>query len=58
MVNLVKWEVYIPAMQVVVNLSLSVVALALLIEMTLLMGVLFMYVFKKFRKPDRVYILG
>jgi len=58
MVNLVKWEVYISAMQVVVNLSLSVVALALLIEMTLLMGVLFMYVFKKFRKPDRVYILG
>jgi len=39
---------YVPAVGVVVSSALAIVALALLAEMTLLMGTLFMYVLKKF----------
>jgi len=35
MVNLVKWEVSIPAVQVVISSALSIVALALLVEMAM-----------------------
>jgi len=37
-----------PAMQVVVSSASTIIALALLVEMTTLMGVLFMYFLKKF----------
>ena len=40
--NLVEWEVSKPAVLVVVGSALSIVALSLLVEMTLLLGVLFM----------------
>ena len=47
--NLVlELEVSIPAVGVVVDSALSIVALALLVEYTLFMGVLFIYFFKKF----------
>jgi len=52
MVSLVEWEVFTPAVQVIVNSTLNTVALAFLLKMTLLMGVLFMYFLKKLRKPD------
>jgi len=51
MVNLVEWEVSIAAVRMVVVSALSIVALALLEEMTLLMGAL-LHTFLKFRKPD------
>jgi len=35
-----------PAVRVVIGLALTIVVLALLVEMTLLIGVLFMYLFK------------
>jgi len=44
--DLVKWEVSAPAVQVVVSSALSIVALAFLPEITLLMGVLFMHFHK------------
>jgi len=40
MVNLVKWEVSISAVQVVVSLALSIVASSLLMDMTLLIKAL------------------
>jgi len=46
MVNLVKWEMSILAVQVVVSVALSIVALTLLVEMTFLIGVLFTYFWK------------
>jgi len=51
-VNLVELEVSIPALRVVVGLALTIVALALLVEMTLLMGMLLCTLKKKFQKPD------
>jgi len=44
-------------MQVVIGLGLTIVALALLWEMTLLIN-LFIHFFFKFEKPDMVYIVG
>jgi len=35
-----------PAVRVVIGLALTIVVLALLVEMTLLIGALFMYLFK------------
>jgi len=50
--------VCIPAVQVVVSLALTTVPLALLIEMTLLMGALFVYFFGKFQKPETALHFG
>jgi len=60
MVILVEWEVSVPIVRVVIDSVLSVTAFGLLIEMTLFMGALFVYFFKKFRKPDTGsnFILG
>jgi len=44
--NLVKWEVSVPAVRVVIGSALSIAALTLLVEMTVLMGRLHMYFFK------------
>jgi len=46
--NLVVWNVSIPAVRVLVVSALSIVALPLLMEMTLFFGALFMYFFKMF----------
>jgi len=57
-VNLVELEVSIPALRVVVGLALTIVALALLVEMTLLMGMLLCTLKKNFKNQIRVYIFG
>jgi len=51
MVTLVEWEVSIPAVPVVISSTLSTVAVARVLKMTL-DGNAFCVLFKKFRKPD------
>jgi len=56
-VKLVKWEVSISAVQVVVHSTISIAALAWLVEMALLIRAFFMYIFK-FRKPGTGLCFG
>jgi len=46
--NIVEWLMSMSAIQVVIDSALTIIALALLVEMTPLMGALFKYFRKKF----------
>jgi len=57
-VNLVKWKVSIPAkVQVVIGSALTIVALALLIDVILWKKAFFMYVLRSFKNQTWLYIL-
>jgi len=57
MVTLVEWEVSIPAVPVVISSTLSTVAVARVLKMTLLMETLFVYYLKNFENQTWVRIL-
>ena len=56
--NLFEWEVSIVAVQVLISSALSIVASALLMEMTFSCKCFLCTFFKSFENQTQVYILG